>query len=66
MSGARRIAMTVTFLEMTAKPAALPPPSPRGRHAILRAEKPPPHFYRYLYDPIGDKYFRVDRPKIRH
>ena len=53
----RRIAMTVTFLEMVAKPSALPPPSPRGRHAILRAEKPAPHFYRYLYDTIGDKYF---------
>jgi hypothetical protein len=60
----RRIAMTVTFLEMTAKPSALPPPSPRGRHAILRSEKPPPHFYRYLYDTIGDKYFWVDRRKI--
>jgi hypothetical protein len=64
MSLARRIPMTVTFLEMTAKPAALPPPSPRGRHAILRAEKPPPHFYRYLYDTIGEKYFWVDRRKI--
>ena len=31
---ARRISMTVTFLEMTAKPSALPPPAPRGRHAI--------------------------------
>ena len=62
----RRIAMTVTFLEMAGKPAALPPPSPRGRHAILRAEKPAPHFYRYLYDTIGDKYFWVDRRKISH
>ena len=64
MSAARRIPMTVTFLEMTAKPAALPPPSPRGRHAILRSEKPPPHFYRYLYDTIGDRYFWVDRRKL--
>src|ERR1700761_453871 len=66
MSAPRRIPMTVTFLEMTAKPAALPPPSPRGRHAILRAEKPAAHFYRYLYDTIGDKYFWVDRRKITH
>ena len=62
----RRIAMTVTFLEMTAKPSVLPPPSPRGRHAILRSENPPPHFYRYLYDTIGDKYFWVDRRKVGH
>ena len=58
--------MTVTFLEMTAKPAALPPPSPRGRNAILRCEKPAPHYYRYLYDTIGERYFWVDRRKISH
>jgi hypothetical protein len=60
----RRIPMTVTFLEMTARPAALPPPQPKGKIAFLRAEKPPTHFYRYLYDTIGDKYFWVDRRKI--
>jgi GNAT superfamily N-acetyltransferase len=64
MSSTHRIPMTVTFLEMKAKPSALPPPSPRGRHAILRAENPPPHFYRYLYDTIGEKYFWVDRRKL--
>ena len=50
----KRIPMTVTFLEMTAKPAALPPPQPKGKIAILRAENPPVHFYRYLYDTIGE------------
>jgi len=43
----RRIPMTVTFLEMTAKPSVLPPPQPRGKIAFLRAENPPIHFYRY-------------------
>ena len=57
----RRISMTVTFLEMTAKPAALPPPLPRGKIAFLRSEHPPVHFYRYLYDTVGGKYFWVDR-----
>jgi GNAT superfamily N-acetyltransferase len=66
MSLGRRIPMTVTFLEMKAKPSAIPPPTPRGRHAIMRAEKPAPHFYRYLYDTIGDKYFWVDRRKVDH
>jgi len=56
--------MTVTFLEMTARPAALPPPQPKGKVAILRSEKPPGHFYRYLYDTIGDAYFWVDRKKL--
>jgi GNAT superfamily N-acetyltransferase len=61
---ARRIPMTVTFLEMTARPSALPPPFPRGKIAFLRSEHPPVHFYRYLYDTVGGKYFWVDRKKI--
>ncbi len=60
----RRVPMTVTFFEMTAKPSALPPPQPRGRHAILKAENPTPHFYRYLYDAIGGPYLWVDRKKV--
>ena len=60
----RRIPMTVTFLEMNAKPTALPPPQPRGKVALLRAEKPPTHFYRYLYDTIGNDYYWVDRRKL--
>src|ERR1700759_3843084 len=60
----RRIPMTGTFLEMNAKPTALPPPQPRGKVALLRAEKPPTHFYRYLYDTIGNDYYWVDRRKL--
>ena len=60
----RRVPMTVTFFEMTGKPSALPPPQPRGRHAILKAEKPTVHFYRYLYDTIGGPWLWVDRKKL--
>ncbi len=60
----RRVPMTVTFFEMRAKPSAMPPPQPRGRHAILKAENPAPHFYRYLYDTIGGPYLWVDRKKL--
>ena len=60
----RRIPMTVTFLEMKAKPAAIPPPQPKGKVALLRCEKPPVHFYRYLYDTIGGDYYWVDRKKL--
>ena len=60
----RRIPMTVTFLEMVAKPSALSPPQPRGKVALLRCEKPPGHFYRYLYDTIGNDYYWVDRKKL--
>ena len=56
--------MTVTFLEMNAKPSVLPPPQPRGKVALLRCEKPPTHFYRYLYDTIGRDYYWVDRKKL--
>ena len=60
----RRVPMTVTFFEMLAKPAALPPPAPKGRHAILKAELPTAHFYRYLYDTIGEAWLWVDRKKL--
>ncbi len=62
--GKSRVPMTVTFFEMTAKPSALPPPQPKGRHAILKAENPSPEFYRFLYDQIGGPYKWVDRKKL--
>jgi GNAT superfamily N-acetyltransferase len=60
----RRVPMTVTFLEMNARPSAPPPPQPRGKVAILRSEKPTTHFYLYLYDTIGSEYLWVDRKKL--
>jgi hypothetical protein len=64
-SSKRRIPMTVTFLEMNAKPAALPPPLPaKSKVALLKCEKPPIHFYRYLYDTIGAQYYWVDRKRL--
>jgi hypothetical protein len=49
---------------MNAKPSVVPPPQPRGKVALLRCEKPPAHFYRYLYDTIGNDYYWVDRKKL--
>ena len=63
-TGKHRIPMTVTFLEMKSRPSVLPPPQPRGKVALLRSEKPPTHFYRYLYDTIGEDYYWVDRKKL--
>ncbi|GAA0535937.1 GNAT superfamily N-acetyltransferase [Rhizomicrobium palustre] len=60
----RYMPMTVTFLDMKARPAAPPPPLPPGKLAILRAEKPPVHFYRYLYDTVGEPYYWVDRRRM--
>jgi ribosomal protein S18 acetylase RimI-like enzyme len=58
---ARAVTTTVTYLAMTTPPSGHPPPSPLLKTAILHAEKPPPHFYRYLYDTIGAPYFWVER-----
>jgi GNAT superfamily N-acetyltransferase len=60
----RRVPMVVTFLEMTGRPTALPPPQPKAKVAILKAENPPVHFYRYLYDAVGRAYYWVDRKKL--
>lgn len=60
----QRIPTVVTFLDMKARPELTPPPPPHGKIAILRAENPPVHFYRYLYDTIGGTYYWVDRKKL--
>ncbi len=63
-SGAgKRIPTVVTFLEMRSRAPVLAP-LPKGKIAILRAERPPVHFYRYLYDTIGRDYHWVDRKKV--
>src|SRR5580704_15982392 len=60
----RRVPTVVTFLELLSRPSALPPPQPKGKVAIVKAETPPVHFYRYLYDKVGGDYKWVDRKKL--
>lgn len=65
MTGAKkRVDMTVTFLDMKARPSALPPPQPKGKVAVLKAEVPPVHFYRYLYDNVGGPWKWVERRRL--
>lgn len=59
-----RVPTVVTFLEMDKRPTSPPPPQPGEKVAILKAEKPPVHFYRYLYNTIGESYKWVDRRKV--
>ncbi len=56
----RKVKTTVTHLEMLTDPH-LRCPLPVGKTAFIRAETPPVHFYRYLYDTIGQDYFWVNR-----
>ena len=55
------IAYTVTYLEMTRRPDRPRPPQILGRAmTLLRAEQPPVHFFRYLYDMVGRDYHWTD------
>ncbi|MFN9163632.1 MAG: GNAT family N-acetyltransferase, partial [Alphaproteobacteria bacterium] len=62
------IDITITKLEMTARPPGLRPPLPHGldsgRCVLLRTRKPPVHFYRYLYGTVGGPYHWVDRLRM--
>jgi GNAT superfamily N-acetyltransferase len=59
--GHREFPAIITSLAMTARPPGPPPPRPLAKTAIFRAECPPVHFYRYLYDTIGRDYLWIER-----
>ncbi len=50
------IPITITYLRMERQPTRPTPPAPATPHAIMRAEKPTVHFYRYLYNTVGEKW----------
>jgi GNAT superfamily N-acetyltransferase len=60
----RKTDVTITYLEQTSRPILPHPPQPPGKVAILRAEHPPTHYYRYLYDLVGRRWHWVTRRKI--
>lgn len=51
----------VTYLEQTERPALRAAMPAGSKLAILRAEDPPVHFYRYLYRHVGDEWSWWDR-----
>ncbi len=57
----RKVDTTVTLLEMTADPKHHAGPPPLKPFALLHVERPPVHFYRYLYDTVGRDWLWVDR-----
>ncbi len=54
----------VTFLEMHRKPLLLHVAPPLRNYALLRVEKPPLHYYRYLYHMVGRDYAWVNRKRM--
>jgi GNAT superfamily N-acetyltransferase len=60
----RKLETTVTFLEMTAPTTQHVPAPVNIKLALMLAEAPPVHFYRYLYDTIGRAQHWIDRAKM--
>jgi GNAT superfamily N-acetyltransferase len=56
-----KLADTVTYLEMLAKPARVPAPRPAAKLALMRAERCTVSFYRYLYDTVGEAWLWYER-----
>lgn len=54
------IEVTVTFLEMEARPASFPPLPYNRQIALLKTSNIPLHFYRYLADRVGRKWHWVN------
>ncbi len=54
----------VTFLQMTENPHVHMHPPANIKVALIRVEKPPVHFYRYLYETVGTAYHWLDRKKL--
>jgi GNAT superfamily N-acetyltransferase len=57
----RKIATTVTYLEMTAEPQLHVPPPANLKLMLMHVEVPSVGFYRYLYDAVGRDVHWVDR-----
>lgn len=61
-----KVPTTITYLEMRAQSLhrSTPPLElAKGKIAVLKAEMPPLHFYRYLYDAVGRPWLWVDRKR---
>ncbi len=60
------VPVTVTFLEMSKRPALPPvePPPAAMKLALLRAESCPLGYYRYLYDAVGAPWHWYERKRL--
>ncbi len=60
----RIVQTTITYLAMTAPPSRFPPMPSSPPLALMRAEKIPLHFYRYLYGTVGGSWLWVERLQL--
>jgi GNAT superfamily N-acetyltransferase len=56
-----KLADTITYLEMLAKPVRPPMPMPAAKLALMRAERCTVSFYRYLYNVVGEPWLWYER-----
>ena len=56
--------VVITYLRQRERPRYAPQPMPPGKVSILRAEHPPLHFYRYLYDLVGRPWRWTTRKRL--
>lgn len=56
-----KLEVIITYLEMREAPKRVPHPAPKRKLALLRAEAVPVHFYRYLYDTVGEAWLWYER-----
>jgi GNAT superfamily N-acetyltransferase len=56
-----KLTVTITYLEMTGAPKRAPRPAPPRKLALLRTDKIPIHFYRYLYNTVGERWLWYER-----
>lgn len=61
---AATIETIVTYLEMRKNHHRHAPPPSNLKLLLMRAESPPVHFYRYLYDTVGDGLMWIDRKNM--
>lgn len=59
-----RVEVIITYLEQCERPQLPMPAAPPRKIALLRAEDPPVHFYRYIYDLVGTPYNWVSRRRM--
>jgi GNAT superfamily N-acetyltransferase len=61
---ARTVETTVTYLRMPARPTHFPVMPMSPRLALMKTERIPLHFYRYLYETVGGSCLWIERADI--